>query len=101
MLPAWLFAVTTPPGPDTRYRTPRTTLPFAPVGVMVTCTLPVAPGWTITGVVCGAEAFTAAAKGSPVLEVSAASNAWVCAVAVIVELPAGAPVVGNGPICWT
>src|SRR5919199_280818 len=87
-------------GEVTRLRTPDTTVPFEPCGVIVTVTVPVAPGGMSFGVPSPVEGFTALRNGSPVELVTAGSNAFVTAVPRITEVPEGAPAFVNGPICW-
>src|ERR1700729_2787675 len=76
-------------------RVPRTTVPAAPVGVIVTLIVTVWPGLTTAGenVVVGSMDVSHA---SPVSEVTAGSNAFVTADSEIVAVPAGAAA-GYGP----
>src|SRR5580704_3712753 len=78
------------------FRVPRTTVPAAPVGVIVTLTVTVWPGLTTTGenVVVGSMDVSHA---SPVSDVTAGSNAFVTADSEIVAVPAAAPLAGYGP----
>ena len=71
-------------------------MPAAPVGVIVTLIVTVWPGLTTSGenVVDGS---TDVSHASPVGDVTAESNAFVCAVSATVAVPAGAPPTGYGP----
>ena len=77
---------------------PFTTVPFAPLGVIVTVMVPCPPAPTLTGVAAGADASTSASSGSPLEEVMVASNGRVCAVAVKVLVTVGLPASPNGPM---
>src|SRR4051812_23360573 len=87
-------------GGVTRNGSPLTFLPLAPCGVIVTVTVTVWPGCTVTGLPPLCVGSNATGQKSPVLDVTSGSNARVCAVATSVDVPAGAGPL-NGPICWT
>src|ERR1700735_964864 len=77
------------------YSVPLTVEPDAPLGVIVTLTVPVRPGFITTGenVVDG---LVAASSRSPVVEVTELSNALAVACIAMLTVPAGAPD-GYGP----
>src|ERR1700722_11266680 len=73
---------------------PRTTVPLAALGVMVSVMVPDWPGASVSGVY-GGLALTVCAQTSPVLEETALSNGLVMATMVVFEVPVTGSVQGH------
>src|ERR1700722_8590146 len=78
------------------YRVPRTVLPIAPEGVMVTGRSTVRPGPTTTAL-SGADKSVLFRHRSPLAEVTAGSNAAVVADREVLAVTGATPFVPSGP----
>src|SRR5215831_14575425 len=72
-------------------------VPAEPAGVIVTLIVPESPGSRMRGWNGGGEGSTDDNQKSPVSDVIARSNPFICAVAVISAVAAGGPPAANGP----
>src|SRR3954447_2396139 len=88
-------------GGVTTFRTPWTLLPTPAVGLMLTVTVALLPGWMVTGVPRSAVGSSTTAQKSPVEDVTAASKSGVRAVRSTWESAVGGGVLPTGTTSLT